>query len=98
MLHVVPRTRDQRGAGCKNNTHKQQQPQRPPKNKYVICHATLHNSLTNTIHNKMARRQEYVTNRAIVEAHRKYAHMHATAPPQHAHSHRGYDGAGTRQT
>ena len=40
----------------------------------------------------------YVTNRAMVEAYRKYAHMHVKAPPQHAHSHRGYDGAGTRQT
>ena len=98
MLHVMPRTRDQRGARCKNNTHKQQQRHRPPKNYYVICHATLRIPVTNTIHNKMARRQEYVTNRAMVEAHRKYAHMHAKAPPQHARSHRGYDGAGTRQT
>ena len=40
----------------------------------------------------------YVTNRAMVEAYRKCAHMHAKALPQHAHSHRGYDGAGTRQT
>ena len=39
----------------------------------------------------------YVTNRAMVEAYRKYAHMHAKASPQHAHSHRGYDGAGARQ-
>ena len=31
----------------------------------------------------------YVTNRAKVEAYRKYAHMHAKAPPVHAHSHRG---------
>ena len=30
----------------------------------------------------------YVTNRAMVEAYRKCAHMHAKAPPQHAHSHR----------
>ena len=40
----------------------------------------------------------YVTNRAMVEAYRKCAHKHAKAPPQHAHSHRGYNGAGTRQT
>ena len=40
----------------------------------------------------------YVTNRAMVEAYRKYAHMHAKAPPQHAHLHRGYNGAGTRQS
>ena len=89
---------EQRGAGCKRSTHKQQQRHRLPKNKYVICHATLHNAVTNTIHKRMARRQVYVTNRAMVEAYRKYAHMHAKAPPQHAHSHRGYDGAGTRRT
>ena len=40
----------------------------------------------------------YVTNRAMVEAYRKCAHMHAKAPPQQAQSHRGYDGAGSRQT
>ena len=39
-----------------------------------------------------------VTNRAMLAAYRKCAHMHAKASPQHAHSHRGYDGAGTRQT
>ena len=40
----------------------------------------------------------YDTNRAMVEAYRKCAHMHAKAPPQHAHSHRGYNEAGTGQT
>ena len=40
----------------------------------------------------------YVTNRAMMEAYRKYAYMRARALPQHAHSHRGYDGGGTRQT
>ena len=40
----------------------------------------------------------YDTNRAMVEAYRKCAHMHAKAPPQDAHSHRGYNGARTRQT
>ena len=40
----------------------------------------------------------YVTNGAMVEAYRKYAHIHAKAPPQHPHWHRELDGAGTRQT
>ena len=40
----------------------------------------------------------YATNRAMVKAYSRYAHMHAKAPPQHAHSHRGYNGAETRQT
>ena len=97
---------DQSGAGCKNNTHKQQQRHRPRKNKYVTCHAmhiaiahiAIHNAVPNTIHKKMARRQVYGMNRAMVEAYRKCAHMRAKAPPQHAHSRRGYDEAGTRQT
>ena len=40
----------------------------------------------------------YVTNRAMMETHRKCAEVHAKVLPQHAHAHRGYDGAGTRQT
>ena len=43
---------------CTNNTHKQQQRNWPPKNKYVICHAmhiavahnAMHGAVKNTIH------------------------------------------------
>ena len=58
----------------------------------------IHNAVPNTTHKKMARRQVYGIKRAMMEAYRNCAHMCAKAPPQHAHSHRGYDGAGTRQT
>ena len=58
MLHVMPRTGEDNEQRCKNNTREQQQRHRPPKNKYVICHAmhiaiahiAIHNAVPNTIH------------------------------------------------
>ena len=58
-----------------NNTHKQQQRHRPPKNKYVICHAmhiavariAMHNAVTNAIH----KGQSYVPSNAKVRRHEK---------------------------
>ena len=89
MLHVMPRTREEQRTKVTKEVPGARTTHTSNKNAYVTCHAKLHNAVTNTIHKKMARRQLYVTNRAMVEAYRRCAHMHAKAPPQHAHSHRG---------
>ena len=60
---------------CMNNTYKPQQRHRPPKNKYVICHAMhiaiAHNAMHNAITNAIHKEGSYVPCNAKVRRHQK---------------------------
>ena len=83
---------------CMNNTHKQQQRHRPPKNKYVICHAmhiavahiAMHNAVTNAIQGgyepsnaKVRRHEKRNENRTRKENQQEVTPNECLCPPPH---------------